>query len=56
MLQIRKDEYFVDLEFIILFVGILPLYAINLNVLSLLAASPFTILAMFNMLLYSQFE
>jgi len=26
-LQIRKHEYFGDLEFIILFVGILPLYA-----------------------------
>jgi len=28
-LQIRKHEYFGDLNFIILFVGILSLYAIN---------------------------
>jgi hypothetical protein len=34
-LQIRKHEYFGDLNFIILFVGILPMYAINLCALSL---------------------
>ncbi|AES95210.1 transmembrane protein, putative [Medicago truncatula] len=46
-LQIRKHRYFGDLSFIILFVGIFPLYAINLGVLSLFADSPFTFLAMF---------
>jgi len=46
-LQIRKHGYFGDLGFIILFVGILPLYAINLGVVSLFADSPFTFLAMF---------
>ncbi|AET03591.1 transmembrane protein, putative [Medicago truncatula] len=46
-LQIRKHVYFSDLSFIILFVGILPLYAINLGVVSLFADSPFTFLAMF---------
>jgi len=34
-----------DLDFIILFVGILPLYAINLGVVSLFAVSTFTFLA-----------
>ena len=46
-LQIRKHGYFGDLSFIILFVGILLLYAINLGVMSLYADSPFTFLAMF---------
>jgi len=46
-LQIRKHGYFGDLDFIILFVGILPMYAINLGVVSLFAYSPFTFLAMF---------
>jgi len=46
-LQIRKQEYFGDLDFIILFVGILPMYAINLGVVSLFADLPFTFLAMF---------
>ncbi|AES81551.1 transmembrane protein, putative [Medicago truncatula] len=46
-LQIRKHGYFGDLGFIILFVGILPLYAINLGAMSLFADSPFTFLAMF---------
>jgi len=36
-LQIRKHEYFGDLNFIILSVGILLLYAINLGVVSLFA-------------------
>jgi len=46
-LQIRKHEYFSDLDFIILFVGILPLYVINLGAVSFFADSPFTFLAMF---------
>ena len=46
-LQIRKHGYFGNLGFIILFVGILPMYAINLGGMSLLADSPFTFLAMF---------
>ncbi|AES73078.1 transmembrane protein, putative [Medicago truncatula] len=46
-LQIRKHGYLGDLGFIILFVGILPLYAINLGDVSLFADSPFTFLAMF---------
>ncbi|AES88409.1 transmembrane protein, putative [Medicago truncatula] len=46
-LQIRKHGYFGDLSFIILFLGILPLYAINLGVVSLFADSPFTFLTMF---------
>jgi len=46
-LQIRKHGYFGDLNFIILFVGILPMYAINLGAVSLFADSPFTFLAMF---------
>jgi len=51
-LQIRKHEYFGDFKFIILFVGIFPLYVINLDFVSLLADSPFTFLTMLNMLLY----
>jgi len=46
-LQIRKHGYFGDLGFIILFVGILPMYAINLGVVSLFADSTFTFLTMF---------
>jgi len=46
-LQIRKHGYFGDLCFIILFVGILQMYAINFGVMSLFANSPFTFLAMF---------
>jgi len=46
-LQIRKHEYFGDLGFIILFVGILLMYAIYLGVVSLFADSSFTFLAMF---------
>ncbi|AET00152.1 transmembrane protein, putative [Medicago truncatula] len=55
-LQIRKHGYFSDLGFIILFVGILPLYAINLGVVSLFANSPFTFLAMFVSDVLYQFE
>ena len=47
MLKIRKHVNFGDLGFIILFVGILPFYAINLGSVSLFADSPFTFLAMF---------
>jgi len=46
-LQIRKHGYFDELCFIILFVGILPLYAINLGAMSLFADSSITFLAMF---------
>jgi len=46
-LKIRKHVNFSDLCFIILFVGILPFYAINLGDVSLFADSPFTLLAMF---------
>jgi len=46
-LHIRKHEYFGDLSFIILFVGILLLYAINLDAVSLFADLSFTFLAMF---------
>jgi len=46
-LQIWKHEYFGDLDFIILFVGILSMYAINLGAVSLFADSLFTFLAMF---------
>ena len=51
-LQIQNHGYFDDLEFIILFVGIFSLYAINLGVVSLFADPPFTFLVMLNMLLY----
>jgi len=52
-LQIRKQKYFGDLGFIILFVGTLSMYAINLGVVSLFADSPFTFLAMFAYDVYS---
>jgi hypothetical protein len=55
-LQIRKHGYFSDLGFIILFVGILPLYAINLCVVSLFADSSFAFLAMFVSDVLYQFE
>ena len=45
-LQIRKHEYSGDLDFIILFVGILSLYAINLGVVDLFVDSSFMFLAM----------
>jgi len=48
--------YFGDLEFIILIVGILPLYVINLSVVSLFADLPFTFLAMLKMLLYLMYS
>jgi len=55
-LQIRKHGYFSDLDFIILFVGILPLYAINLGVVSLFADLSFTFLAMFVSDVLNRFE
>ncbi|AES67346.1 transmembrane protein, putative [Medicago truncatula] len=55
-LQIRKHGYFGDLNFIILFVGILPSYAINLGDASLFADSPFMFLAMFVFDVLYQFE
>jgi len=55
-LQIRKHGYFGNLDFIILFVGILSMYAINLSVVSLFADSPFTFLAMFVFNLLYRFE
>jgi len=49
--------YFGDLSFIILFIGILPLYAINLgDDVSLFADSPFTFLAMFASDIFYRFE
>jgi len=56
MLQIQKHGYFDDLNFIILFVGILPLHAINLGDVSLFADSPFTFLTMFVSDVLYQFE
>jgi hypothetical protein len=52
-LQIRKHGYSGDFNFIILFVvGIMPLYAINSDAVSLFADSSFTFLAKLNMWLY----
>jgi len=50
-LHIQKHGYSGDLDFIILFVGIFPLYAINLGYVSLFTDSPFTFLAILIMLL-----
>jgi len=55
-LQIRKHGHFGDLDFIIYILGILPLYAINLGVVSLFADSPFMFLAMFVFDVLYQFE
>jgi len=51
-LQIRKQGYYGDLDFIILFVGILPLYTINMGDVSLFAVLSFTFSAILMMLLY----
>ena len=52
-LQIRKHGYSGDFNFIIsFFVGIMPLYAINSDAVSLFADSSFTFLAKLNMWLY----
>jgi len=53
---IRKHGYFGDLGFIILFVGILLMYAINIGVVSLFTDPPFTFLAMFVSDVLYQFE
>jgi len=50
--RIRKQGYSGDLDFIILFVPILSLYAINLNDVSLLVNLSFTFLTMLIILLY----
>jgi len=55
-LQIRKHGYSGDLDLIILFVGILPLYAINLDVVSMFTVSSFTFLAILMMLLYLMYS
>jgi len=47
-LQIKSHEYSSHFSFIILFVEILSLYAINLDGMILLADSSFTIFAMLN--------
>jgi len=51
-MQIQEHVYSGNLDFIILFIGILPLYVINLGVVSLFVDSPFTFLAML-ILMYS---
>jgi len=56
MLQIRKPGYSGDLDLIILFVGILLLYVINLDVVSMFAVSFFTFLAILMMLLYLMYS
>ena len=55
-LQIRKHVHFSDLEYIILFVDILPLYAINLGDMSSFVDSLFTFLTILNMLLYLMYS
>ena len=55
-LQIREHGNFGDLDFFILFEGILSLYVINLGVVSLFANSPFMFLAMFVTDVLYQFE
>ena len=55
-LQIRKHGYSGDFDLIILFVGILSLYAINLDVVSLFAVSSFTFLVILMMLLYLMYS
>jgi len=51
-LHIQKHGYSGDLDLIILFVGIMLLYVINLDVVSIFAVSSFTFLAILIMLLY----
>jgi len=55
-LQIRKHVYSDDLDLIILFVGILSLYAINLDAVSMFAVSSFTFLTILMMLLYLMYS
>lgn len=47
-----KNEYFGELDFMILYIGILSLHVINLSFVSLFVDSPFLFLAMLIMLLY----
>jgi hypothetical protein len=55
-LQIRSHRYSGHFNFIILFVvGILPLYAINSDAVSMFADSSFTFLVILNMWLYDVF-
>jgi hypothetical protein len=56
MLQIRKLGHSGDFNFIILFVGILPFYAINLDAVSLFADSSFLFLAMLNLYLIMMYS
>jgi len=51
-----KHGYSGDFDLIRLFVGILPLYAINLDAMSLFAVSSFTFLAILMMLLYLMYS
>ncbi|KAK2442487.1 hypothetical protein QL285_013679 [Trifolium repens] len=53
-LQIWKHEYFRHYSFII-FVGILPLYVINLDAVSLFTDSSFTVFSDFEFVLYDVF-
>jgi hypothetical protein len=56
-LQIQKHGYSDHFSFVILFVvDILPLYAINLNDVSLFADSPFMFLAILNMWFYLMYS
>jgi hypothetical protein len=51
-LQIRKHEHSDDFNFFILFVGILPFYAINLDDVGLFTDSCFLFLAMLDLYLH----
>lgn len=51
-MPIWKHEYSRGLCFIILFICNLPLYAVNLDAVSLFADSPFTFLAMLILMYY----
>jgi len=55
-LQIQKHEYSGYLDFIMLLVDTLSLYAINLDVVSLFTYLPFTFLAILIMLLYLMYS
>jgi len=55
-LQIGKYGYYGDLDFIVLFVGILSLHAINLGDVTLFAVSPFEFLMILMILLYRMYS
>jgi len=55
-LQIQKHGYSGDLDLIILFVGILLWYAINLDVVSMFVVSSFTFLEILMILLYLMYS